>query len=508
MKFNAKKGKLVTLFAKAYFGFSLTVLGCVLLVFWASDRYYDHMLLTPDMDAAAEDVHMISREYEKVNCFRYFGKNGGFAVFDPEGSLLYRDEKNFPYLLDIDEVLCVPDYDDFSFINSYELDVAQSGGEYLVVKTIYRENSDETETKQMLLDQDYHVISGPLQKNKMQYTAREYSILTGSFPEDAELLRHTMPDGRILVAAAKKWHVDDYTTVSRRANMIYWVLLPVSLLLITFFILFLNKRVKNPLIQLSAAINRMAAGGAADAHAESEAERRRLDADKQKLLTDISHDLKTPITVICGYTRAIADGKVPQDKLAVYLQLIDDKAEELNDLLNSFYEYNKVNHPEFRVQPVVADVCEFLREYLAKRYDEINLAGFALRISIPEKMILCAIDQPMMTRALNNIIYNAMQYNALGTVMGIKIVETEERNKPNTIAIRLADNGVGIAPERRARIFEPFVTGTDSRGSEGSGLGLAITKKIIEAHGGTITLLDKPSPGFSTEFEILLPAVL
>ena len=245
MKFNAKKGKLVTLFAKAYFGFSLTVLGCVLLVFWASDRYYDHMLLMPDMDAAAEDVHMISREYEKVNCFRYFGKNGGFAVFDPEGSLLYRDEKNFPYLLDIDEVLCVPDYDDFSFINSYELDVAQSGGEYLVVKTIYRENSDETETKQMLLDQDYHVISGPLQKNKMQYTAREYSILTGSFPEDAELLRHTMPDGRILVAAAKKWHVDDYTTVSRRANMIYWVLLPVSLLLITFFILFLNKRVNN-----------------------------------------------------------------------------------------------------------------------------------------------------------------------------------------------------------------------------------------------------------------------
>ena len=84
MKFNAKKGKLVTLFAKAYFGFSLTVLGCVLLVFWASDRYYDHMLMTPDMDAAAEDVHMISREYEKVNCFRYFGKNGGFAVFDPE----------------------------------------------------------------------------------------------------------------------------------------------------------------------------------------------------------------------------------------------------------------------------------------------------------------------------------------------------------------------------------------------------------------------------------------
>ena len=232
------------------------------------------------------------------------------------------------------------------------------------------------------------------------------------------------------------------------------------------------------------------------------------DNRQKDLVANVSHDLKTPITVICGYTRAIADGKVPQEKLATYLQLIDDKAEELNELLNSFYEYNKVNHPEFRVEPVVADACEFLREYLARHYDEIALAGFTLQAAIPEKMILCAIDQPMMTRALNNIIYNAMKYNALGTVMGVKIVETEEKNKPNTIAIRLADNGVGIAPERRARIFEPFVTGTDSRSSEGSGLGLAITKKIIEAHGGTITLLDKPSPGFSTEFEILLPAVM
>lgn len=532
MKLNAKKGKLVTLFAKAYFGFSLMVLLCVGLTFWASEHYYQHMLLTPDMEAAAADPHMVKGEYEKVKPKRYFGLNGSFAVFDASGKLLYRDEKNFPWRLKFNELRCVPDYDDYSFVSNYELDLPRNEGKYLLVKTIYSENSDESETKLMLLDQNYRVLSGAFEADKKKYTAREYRILTGEFPEETELLRTTLADGRILVAASKKWDLNDYSTIGRKSNMIYWILLPVSLLLIAVFILFLNRSVKNPLMQLSAAINRMAAGGAAHARvgelkgpyeiqtiaqnfdhmadqlAESEMERQRLDADRQKLLTDISHDLKTPITVICGYTRAIADGKVPQDKLAVYLQLIDDKAEELNDLLNSFYEYNKVNHPEFRVQPVVADVCEFLREYLAKRYDEINLAGFALRISIPEKMILCAIDQPMMTRALNNIIYNAMQYNALGTVMGIKIVETEERNKPNTIAIRLADNGVGIAPERRARIFEPFVTGTDSRSSEGSGLGLAITKKIIEAHGGTITLLDKPSPGFSTEFEILLPAVL
>ena len=92
--------------------------------------------------------------------------------------------------------------------------------------------------------------------------------------------------------------------------------------------------------------------------------------------------------------------------------------------------------------------------------------------------------------------------------MGVKIAKETERHKPNAVAIRLADNGVGIEPERRSRIFEPFVTGADSRNTEGSGLGLAITKKIVEAHGGTVKLLDKASPGFSTEFEIILPAVM
>ncbi len=520
------------MFAKAYIGFSLLLLLCVGLAFWASEHYYQHMLLTPDMEAAATDAHMVKGEYAKVKPQRYFGIGGGFAVFDADGNLLYQDEKTFPYMLDAAEIRCIPDYDDYSFINSYDLDVPQYDGDYLLVKTIYGPDDEDSETELMVLDQGYRIISGAFEADKKKYTEREYRILTGAFPENAELIRTTLRDGRILVAATKKWDVDDYTTIGRKSNMVYWSLLPISLLLIAVFILFLNRSVKNPLMQLSAAINRMAAGGAAHARvgelkgpyeiqtiaqnfdhmadqlAESEMERQRLDADRQKLLADISHDLKTPITVICGYTRAIADGKVPQEKLATYLQLIDDKAEELNELLNSFYEYNKVNHPEFRVEPVVADACEFLREYLARHYDEIALAGFTLQAAIPEKMILCTLDQPMMTRALNNIIYNAMKYNALGTVMGVKIIETEEKNKPNTIAIRLADNGVGIAPERRARIFEPFVTGTDSRSSEGSGLGLAITKKIIEAHGGTITLLDKPSPGFSTEFEILLPAVM
>ena len=191
------------MFAKAYIGFSLLLLLCVGLAFWASEHYYQHMLLTPDMEAAATDAHMVKGEYAKVKPQRYFGIGGGFAVFDADGNLLYQDEKTFPYMLDAAEIRCIPDYDDYSFINSYDLDVPQYDGDYLLVKTIYGPDDEDSETELMVLDQGYRVISGAFEADKKKYTEREYRILTGDFPENAELIRTTLRDGRILVAATK-----------------------------------------------------------------------------------------------------------------------------------------------------------------------------------------------------------------------------------------------------------------------------------------------------------------
>ena len=151
-------------------------------------------------------------------------------------------------MLDAAEIRCIPDYDDYSFINSYDLDVPQYDGDYLLVKTIYGPDDEDSETELMVLDQGYRVISGAFEADKKKYTEREYRILTGDFPENAELIRTTLRDGRILVAATKKWDIDDYTTIGRKSNMVYWSQLPISLLLIAVIILFLNRSVKNPLM--------------------------------------------------------------------------------------------------------------------------------------------------------------------------------------------------------------------------------------------------------------------
>ena len=145
-------------------------------------------------------------------------------------------------------------------------------------------------------------------------------------------------------------------------------------------------------------------------------------------------------------------------------------------------------------------MCEFFRAWLAARYDEIDLAGFSLEPSIPEAPAFCMVDELQLRRALDNLLSNALRHNRLGTML---FVEVEPG--PQKVTVRIADNGAGIPPERRKTIFEPFVTGSAARTGAGSGLGLAITRRILEKHGGSIRLNEKPAPGRATEFLLTLP---
>lgn len=225
-----------------------------------------------------------------------------------------------------------------------------------------------------------------------------------------------------------------------------------------------------------------------------------MDQDRQKLIADISHDLKTPITVIAGYIDAICDGKVPPQEQERYLRAIQGKAETLTELVNAFHEYSKVEHPEFVLHPERTDLCEFLREYLAAKYDEIDLAGFTLEVSIPEQPVFCLLDPMQFRRVLDNLLSNALRHNRLGTMLFFDMSLGGQR-----ALLRIGDNGAGIPPERARQIFEPFVVGSEARSGKGSGLGLSITRRIMEKHGGTITLASHPTAGRSTEFLLELP---
>lgn len=233
---------------------------------------------------------------------------------------------------------------------------------------------------------------------------------------------------------------------------------------------------------------------------KSEESKERLIREKQRMLADISHDLKTPITVIQGYASAVSDGLVDEQTKAQYLNTISQKTEALTEMINTFYDYSKLEHPEFRLVKKKQDLAEFLREYLASKYDEIDLKGFALEVEIPEETVEYSFDEVQFKRVFENIISNALKHNPAGTIIYVTLQQTER-----SIRIEIGDNGVGIPEEIKAGLFDPFVVGDDSRHNrQGSGLGLAVAGKIVELHGGALFLEKAGNPAISTLFVLRL----
>ena len=205
--------------------------------------------------------------------------------------------------------------------------------------------------------------------------------------------------------------------------------------------------------------------------------------------------------MIQGYAKAICDGLIPPEKLPDYLDTIYQKSNRLTGLIDTFHEYSKLEHPQFTLQTKRLDLCEVLREYLASKYNELELGGFVPEIEIPDEAIWCMLDKTAFLRVLENIVSNAIKHNPSGTALFFQL---QCRN--GQAVLTLADNGVGIPPELADRIFDPFVVGDESRNTrQGSGLGLAISHKIVTAHGGTIQLVQPPQPGYSTQFQVTLP---
>ena len=234
---------------------------------------------------------------------------------------------------------------------------------------------------------------------------------------------------------------------------------------------------------------------------ESAEQKIQYDNENKELISNISHDLKTPITVIRGYAKAICDGLIPPEKQPEYLDTIYQKSTRLTGLIDTFHEYSKLEHPQFTLQIKRLDLCEVLREYLASKYNELELGGFVPEIEISDESIWCMLDKTAFLRVLENIVSNAVKHNPAGTSLFFELHREE-----NQAVLDLADNGVGIPPEIADCIFDPFVVGDESRGTrQGSGLGLAISHKIVTAHGGTIQLVQPPSPGRSTQFRLTIP---
>jgi len=211
----------------------------------------------------------------------------------------------------------------------------------------------------------------------------------------------------------------------------------------------------------------------------------RLEQSKTRMLIDLSHDIKTPITTIRGFSAALYEGLVEDDdKKEKYYKTIHNKAERVGELVDDLFEFVKMESTQYILKIETVDICEFLRQLIVAHFDEIEDRKFNLVVKIPEEVIELKIDSRLFRRAVANLIENSLKYNPDETTLRIEL-----KNYKRYIMIYVADNGVGIPSSIRSKVFDAFIRGDSSRSSDGgSGLGLAIANKVINNHGGEIFL--------------------
>lgn len=222
---------------------------------------------------------------------------------------------------------------------------------------------------------------------------------------------------------------------------------------------------------------------------------------EKRLILDISHDLKNPLTSTMGSLELCLQQDDFNPKQKHYLKMAYDNNIRAKALINDLFEYSKMDSPEYKLKLEKVDFCEYMRIQIASELDSIDEAGFNSEYEIPEKSINAEIDTIQFGRVIHNLISNTIKYNEGNTKIQIVIKEMD-RN----IEIIIKDNGIGIDKELTTEIFNRFVRGNKNSQTSGTGLGLTIAKKIVTMHNGTITLETDINMGCT--FEIILPSVL
>lgn len=238
------------------------------------------------------------------------------------------------------------------------------------------------------------------------------------------------------------------------------------------------------------------------------AEYRRQKLASKKMLANISHDIKTPLTVILGYLEMLrlergkdaANDEVVTNAGDATLEKVEAKAKQVAELINQFFTLAKLEAGDMKLEEERLEIGELCRENVLGFYDVLSQKDYEVDISIPEEKIFIRGDRNGIERILYNLLSNAICYGGEGKYLGMAL-----RQEEGMVRIDVIDKGRGIPKEAAPYVFDRLYTGEDSRNREiqGNGLGLTIARNLARQMGGDITLSSQP--GVRTVFTVKLP---
>lgn len=313
------------------------------------------------------------------------------------------------------------------------------------------------------------------------------------------------------------------TLISKRFMMhLFWVVIIILILTSSLITIWVNNDIYRPIQQLNIAMKKISEGDfnyrldhKQDGEIgvlfnnyeqmrlqlkENDEEKEQNEKKSKELISNISHDLKTPITSIKGYVEGIMDGVADTpEKMDKYIKTIYNKANEMDRLINELTTYSGIDSNKIPYHFHVINVADYFEDCVEEVGLDLDSKNITLNYTnlAPEGTLVVA-DPEQMKKVINNIIGNSVKYMGHDNgVIDIRILDEGE-----SIRIEIEDDGKGIPAKDIGNIFERFYRTDASRNSQqgGSGIGLSIVKKIIEDHGGYVWATSKEGEGTCMHF--------
>ena len=361
------------------------------------------------------------------------------------------------------------------------------------------------------LDRSHRVVQtyGEGGEKRNAYTAEELLALNG-WTQNEDPYEHfyePASDGGVLIHIPKdRMSVQFNYTLPGGPR---WILIATLLLLIlegVWMSRIFYRKIKSPLTELTSAMQAMQDGGRdlkLDFRAEGEfiilrdafnrmietlrareEENRELKSAQQRMLLELSHDIRNPIATIVACAAALDEGVVSEKELKSYYATIASKANRVSRMADDMFTMFKTENIDYELALETIDLTEFLRRMGADFYNDALQAHLEMQINLPDEAVHVRADRTLLYRAIGNLLSNAIRYNETGRSVGVALQAGDESD---VVTIHITDDGKRIDPAFVEKMFEPFSRSDKARKTDGgTGLGLTIAKSILEKHGAKI----------------------
>ncbi|WP_107950688.1 sensor histidine kinase [Lysinibacillus parviboronicapiens] len=224
-----------------------------------------------------------------------------------------------------------------------------------------------------------------------------------------------------------------------------------------------------------------------------EQERKQLEIMREEWISNVSHDMKTPLSSIRGYAELLNNKDLTLQEQSEYAQIIEKQSLHMQDLLDDLNLTMRLRHQQLPLTLTEVNMVHFIREIII---DTLNMPQYEqahIDFDANADVIQHNIDLHFMRRAVMNFLHNALLHNAPGVNVRVLVEEN---------SIIISDDGHGISAEDLTHIFERYYRGTNTERTHGTGLGTAIARDIIEAHGGSVTITSEEQKGTTVNIQL------